>query len=114
MKKMTPSRAQKEILNTLSNLNVFEAVSVLDFVYLAVKSRKADLAPSPMLSKSKIELDRELFEFILGMDLEFMTQKDVLTACIDKFGKERAPSRTGLNRLWREILAKKAEANKSC
>jgi len=107
MKSNKEKLAYQDILKILKSLNVYQAKNVLDLVYKSISSGKLELAPIPTRFKSKIELDRELHDFILSMDLEFMTQKDVRLACLKKFGKERAPSRTALNRAWPKLLHKK-------
>lgn len=107
MKSNKEKLAYQEMLKILKSLNVYQAKNVLDLVYKSISSGKLELAPNPTRFKSKIELDRELHDFILSMDLEFMTQKDVRLACLNKFGKERAPSRTALNRAWPKLLHKK-------
>lgn len=111
MKTAKEKRAYDQIVRTLSSLNVYQAKCVLDAAYRSTSLGKIELEPVPTLYKSKIEWDRELHDFILSMDLEFSTQKEVLIACIDKFGKERAPSRTGLNRAWKKLLHKKEMVN---
>ncbi|MVB42543.1 primosomal protein [Vibrio cholerae] len=111
MKTEKEKKAYKQIVKILSSLNVYQAKNVLDSVYRSVSSGTLDLTPIPNNHKSKIDSDRELHDFILSLDLEFLTQKDVLLACIDKFGKERAPSRTSLNRAWKKLLHKKERVN---
>lgn len=107
IKTVKERKAFEQVVKTLSSLNIYQAKNVLDLVYKSISSGKLELAPIPTRFKSKIELDRELHDFILSMDLEFMTQKDVRVACLNKFGKERTPSRTALNRAWSKLLYKK-------
>ncbi|MEZ8791898.1 primosomal protein [Vibrio splendidus] len=97
MKTTKEKDAQDNIMDILLTLNVIEARNVLDATCRSL-GLSAPVFQKRSRQKSKIELDRELYEFILSLDLEFVTQKDVLAACIDKFGVERSPSRTGLNR----------------
>ncbi|EJB8688024.1 MULTISPECIES: hypothetical protein [Vibrio] len=111
MKSHKEKRAYDQIVKILSLLNVYQAKNVLDCVYRSVSSGTLELTPIPSNYKSKIDSDRELHDFIISLDLEFLHQKDVLLACIDKFGKERAPSRTSLNRAWNKLLHKKKEVN---
>ncbi|MDA5312304.1 MULTISPECIES: hypothetical protein [Vibrio] len=111
MKSCEEKIAYEQIVKTLSSLNVYQAKNVLDSVYRSVSSGKLEVTPVPSYYKSKIDSDRELHDFILSLDLEFLPQKDVLLACIDKFGKERAPSRTSLNRAWKKLLHKKQWVN---
>ncbi|MFI3273734.1 primosomal protein [Vibrio sp.] len=108
MKTTKEKYAQEKIMDILLMLNVVEARNVLDAICQSL-GQKTPAFKKRAGQKSKIELDRELYEFILSLDLEFMTQGDVLAACIDKFGKERSPSRTSLNRAFNNgvLLARK-------
>lgn len=93
----------KKIMGVLSRLSDCDARTVLDEVNKARVYGRVN-------AHSKTELDRELYEFILSMDLEFLTQKQVRLVCIDKFGLERAPSRSALSRIWKKLLLKKTGA----
>lgn len=97
MKTKKQMQAHVKIMDILLMLNAIEARNVIEAICQDL-GQKAPAFSKRRHQKSKIELDRELYEFILSLDLEFVTQKDVLAACIDKFGVERSPSRTGLNR----------------
>ncbi|KGK15316.1 hypothetical protein [Vibrio navarrensis] len=98
--------AIEKILPFFYKLNSFESRCVLDFINAAIA--QGSLCPviedSTVGRRCKIELDKELYDFILSLDLKSTTQKDVLEICIEQFGKERSPSRTGLNRAWRKLL----------
>ncbi|EGR4316045.1 primosomal protein [Vibrio cholerae] len=109
MKSCKEKRAYEQIVKILSSLNVYQAKNVLDSVYRSVSFVTPESTRIPNNYKSKIDSDRELHDFIMSLDLEFLHQKDVLLACIDKFGKKRAPSRTSLNRAWKKLLHKKGE-----
>lgn len=114
MKTDKEKEAYKLIVKALSSLNQEQSKSVLKQYYRFLSLRELELKTLPTKRKSKIEQDRELYEFILSMDLEFSTQKNVRLACIDKFGLERAPSRTALGRVWKKLLYKKQELNELC
>lgn len=106
MKNKATEKAKDLILKELMKLNVLEARYVVDFINAAIA--QGSLCPviedSAVGRRCKIELDKELYDFILSLDLKSTTQKDVLEICIERFGKERSPSRTGLNRAWRKLL----------
>ncbi|MEZ8860194.1 primosomal protein [Vibrio sp. 10N.247.311.51] len=103
MKTKKEKHAHSAIMDILLMLNAIEARNVIE----AICQDLGQKAPAFQKRKgrlSKIELDRDLYEFILSLDLEFMAQRDVLNACIDEFGKERSPSKTGLNRAFSNNL----------
>lgn len=106
---MTNKRVEKTkelITRELVKLNVLEARYVVDFINSAI----AQGSLCPVIDdisagrRCKIELDKELYDFILSLDLKSTTQKNALDICIERFGKARAPSRAGLNRAWRKLL----------
>ncbi|EOC7930513.1 primosomal protein [Vibrio fluvialis] len=96
-------QVKTKIMAELLRLNAIEAKCVLNHVSQAIQqgSLLANVDLKPTKRKSKVELDRELYEFILNLDLDFLTQKDVRAACMAKFGSKRTPSRTSLNRAFR-------------
>ncbi|MCR9684320.1 primosomal protein [Vibrio antiquarius] len=106
MKSTKEQEAKDQIMEILLPLNISEVRNVLDAISLSLGQKTICVQKNTRLL-SKIESDRELYEFIMSLDLEFMTQKDVLNACIEKFGKVRAPSRTGLNRAFSKLLNQK-------
>ncbi|MFV8387575.1 primosomal protein [Vibrio parahaemolyticus] len=108
MKTVKEKDAQKQIMAILMQLNAFEAKNVLSAICIALGQKNEHFAARTR-HLSRIESDRELYEFIMSLDLEFMTQKDVLAICVDKFGKERAPSRSGLNRVFNKLLNGKGD-----
>jgi DNA polymerase III psi subunit len=112
MKTNKENEAYKLIVKALSKLNPTQSKSVIKQCYRFLSLKELELKALPTKRKSKIEQDRELHDFILSMDLEFCTQKNVRHACIDKFGADRAPSRTSLNRAWHKLLQKKQELYK--
>ena len=103
------SKAYKEIINILSKLNVFEASCVLKAVSKSVSNGDLNYQKPRSFRKSKIQLDRELYDFILSFDLHHIAQRDVIAACIEEFGIERAPSRTSLCRAWPRLVALQLE-----
>ncbi|HAS6636674.1 primosomal protein [Vibrio parahaemolyticus] len=108
MKSTKEQEAKDQIMAILHPLNMSEVRNVLGAISLSL-GQKATFVQKSTRQLSKIESDRELYEFIMNLDLEFMTQKDVLSACIAKFGKVRAPSRTGLNRAFNKLLNRKGD-----
>jgi hypothetical protein len=60
---------------------------------------------------TKIENDPELEAFILRLKACY-PQKKIIEMCIEEFGRERAPSRTGLSR-YLQILRKRRGKGKS-
>ncbi|CAM4040195.1 MULTISPECIES: hypothetical protein [Vibrio] len=107
MKTVKEKDAQKQIMEILLQLNVIEATKVLSAICRSLGQEGLNFQKRNS-RKTKVELDREVYEFIMSQDLEFITQKDVLVACVEKFGKERAPSRTGLSRALKKIQNQKA------
>nr|WP_050908325.1 hypothetical protein [Vibrio harveyi] len=61
---------------------------------------------------NKIDLDPELKAFLLSLKLEDLRKTEVLKLCIKKFGKERSPSYSGLNRALPKLLAARYEEYK--
>ncbi|MGY5540622.1 primosomal protein [Vibrio brasiliensis] len=108
MKQVKEKKAQEKIMAILMQLNAIEAKNVLNAICIALGQKNEHFATRTR-QLSRIESDRELYEFIMSLDLEFMTQKDVLAACVDKFGKERAPSKSGLNRAFNKLLNGKGD-----
>ncbi|MGR3043920.1 primosomal protein [Vibrio vulnificus] len=102
MKTVKEKNAQKQIMEILLQLNVIEATNVISAICSSLGQETHNFQKRNN-RKTKIELDREVYEFIMGLDLDFIAQKDVLVACVEKFGKERAPSRTGLSRALKKI-----------
>ncbi|MDC5755209.1 hypothetical protein OPW41_08820 [Vibrio europaeus] len=49
---------------------------------------------------SKLQQDAALVDFIVGLPLERINQIDCIRACEEKFGSERAPKRTAVQRQW--------------
>ncbi|WP_249324917.1 hypothetical protein [Vibrio campbellii] len=98
-----------QIMAILRQLNAYEAKNVISATCNSLGQTNEHFAQKKIRRLSKIELDRELYEFIMSLDLEFMTQADVRDVCIDKFGKDRAPSRTGLNRAFNKLLNGKGD-----
>ncbi|AKB07656.1 primosomal protein [Vibrio cholerae] len=96
-------QVKTKIMAELLQLNTIEAKCVLSHVNQAIQqgSLLVNVDSKPTKRKSKVELDRDLYEFILSLDLDFLTQKDVRAACIAKFGSKRTPSRTSINRAFR-------------
>ncbi|MCY9873910.1 primosomal protein [Vibrio barjaei] len=104
MSTIKEQKAQEKIMAILTQLNAHEAKNVIGAICNSLGQINEHSAQKAIRRLLKIELDRELYEFITSLDLKFMTQKDVLNACIEKFGKDRAPSRTGLNRVFNKLL----------
>ncbi len=108
MKGQSSESVCERIMLELDKLSMTEAKDVLETVRNSLELRPRSSR------KSKIELDRELYEFILSLDLEFSAQKTVRSMCIAKFGLERAPSRTALSRMWERLLCAKQKDKKQC
>lgn len=109
MSTIKEQKAQEKIVAILLQLNASEVKNVLNATCSFLGLTNEHFANSTRRTLSKIESDRELYEFIMSLDIEFMTQADVRYACIDKFGKDRAPSRTGLNRAFNKLLNRKGD-----
>ncbi|CAM3695571.1 primosomal protein [Vibrio cholerae] len=107
MKNKSVKNAYEQIVAILSQLNIFEAKSVIDDVCTSISQGSFRMQPKTMRRLSNIERDRELHVFILNLDLEHMTQRSVLDHCIEKFGLERSPSKTALNRAFSKLLEQK-------
>ncbi len=96
-----------KISRILSTLNLYQANSVLNNINQQVRISSIESNATKTSRKNKLERDRELYEFILSLDLDFLTQKDIRILCIEKFGAERSPSRTGLSRALKKIQNQK-------
>ncbi|EAQ65839.1 hypothetical protein MED121_01470 [Marinomonas sp. MED121] len=59
---------------------------------------------------SKLKHDPEMLAYIITLPLETMTQREVLEISINKFGKERAPSKTSFNRSWSWLIQQRNQS----
>ena len=96
------------IVSELSKLNAFEAQQVLLLVQKALSEGAVTYQQSPVRRLSMIESDREVYEFLLSLDLAFMSQRDVFELCKSKFGEKRMPKKSSFNRGFKKLLAQKA------
>ncbi|MEC7308552.1 hypothetical protein [Vibrio crassostreae] len=106
MKNLRMKNATSRIITELSNLSIVEAEMVVKHVGKEL-FRNWVMPEAPTRRLSIIESDREVYEFLLSLDLEFMTQRDVFDVCVDKFGEERMPKKSSFNRGFRKLLAHK-------
>ncbi len=104
-------RTYEVIVSELSKINTFEARQVLLLAQKALFEGTITCYQSPVRRLSMIESDREVYEFLLGLDLEFMTQRDVFELCKSKFGENRLPKKSSFNRGFKKLLAQKALHN---
>lgn len=113
------SKATTDILAILKTQPIVDAIEILNAVELELISQfeRQHVANISVKNKiirkkerrSKVYLDRELYNFLLSLDLSFMSKKDVLNRSIAAFGQSRAPSYTALVRVWEQLLADKRE-----
>lgn len=104
-------RAQEVIIRELSKLNTLEARQVLASVQDSLFKGTIGCKQESVRRLSKIESDREIYEFLLSLDLEFMPQRYVFKLCTKKFGEARMPKKSSFNRGFKKLLAKKELQN---
>jgi hypothetical protein len=62
----------------------------------------------PVGGISRVEQDREIFEFINGLD-RYYSINELRGLIIEKFGEKRAPSKSGLGRFLTNITREAAK-----
>ena len=103
------------ILSDLSALNPSDALKILNKVQwvLINESLNAEYTSgkqvypyNPVLKRRgqimKVDADPEMREFIMNLNT-YLSIKDIVALCVEKFGKARAPSRSALHR-WLQRL----------
>jgi hypothetical protein len=108
-KKDNVSKAKLKISSILSELTPLEAIEVIKELSIYVGDSEVTCRDFifDMPARSKLR-NKEVFDFIMSLPLRHMQQIEVVNACVDKFGKELSPSRTGLNRYWKKLRVLKS------
>ncbi len=103
------NRKVRIILKQLSGLSLSDVLKLLSQVInqLLKKVESGNNYQKPIFKtnenflprgqKMKVELDPELEEFIHSIN-DLMTIRDIRELCIEKFGKERVPSKSAIGR----------------
>ncbi|MEZ9440905.1 hypothetical protein [Vibrio atlanticus] len=111
-KKATLNIALQKVEDVLAQLDPIQTVAVLKVL---MNKHCYEIGTNGKPNKrylNKIDLDPELKKFLLSLKLESLRQKQVLELCIHKFGKERSPSYSSLNRALPKLLAIRYEESK--
>ena len=107
--KTNSQKALDNVLNILKELTINDAEYVLKATAQTLSQKFTLNGVIKFPVKSKIQRDLPLLNFILSLELNYLSQKDVRALCIDKFGTDRVPARTSFNREWPHLVALKAE-----
>lgn len=102
----------KRINEELDLLTPSQVLAVLDAITKPYSYAQKSSVKSKQRYLSKIDLDPELKSYLLTLELKVMRKSDVLSLCINKFGKERSPSYTSLSRQFPKLLREINKAGK--
>lgn len=105
------------ITRYMAGMSTIDALTVINNVMKTLLSQgKHDIeglsvyASNPLLEEpgplTKIDRDPELRDFILSINQRY-TKADIVRLCVEKFGKDRAPSYSGLSRFVRNMTFRK-------